>query len=169
MRFLERIVSTLPVCLLMLGFPAQAGQGSSSNQPGHHLEITEVFVDFGAEAIVITGEDFDFGPGPLLVLLGDVGNPAAGNITATCVANLVTVPQEIVCDFSGAGLPPDGDYLLAVSTGQGQSTSSEHDLTIGAVGGGLAVVAYVWYRTTGHSFTCLPTEDGLIVAASRDF
>ena len=45
-------------------------------------------VNFGDDIIVITGENFDFGPGPLEVSLGDVDNPAAGDITADCVAGL---------------------------------------------------------------------------------
>lgn len=40
----------------------------------------------------------------------------------------------IHCDFSTTALPPDGDYLLTVSTGNGQSQSDEYDLTIGGVG-----------------------------------
>ena len=82
MDFVKRValqVGTLLMCVLMFGQPAQAAQpGGSASQPGHHLEITEVLVDFAEDAIVITGENFDFGPGPLEVLLGDIDNPAAG-------------------------------------------------------------------------------------------
>jgi cysteine-rich repeat protein len=121
--------------MMMIGQSAQAAKpDTQSTQPGFHLEIYEVFVDFDSSLIVITGQDFDFGPGPLQVALGDLDNPAAGDISSLCVADLSTVPQTIECDLSVRGLPPDGDYLLSVSTGTGQSMSAEYDLTIGAMG-----------------------------------
>ena len=97
--------------------------------PGAHLNITEVSIDFDAGSIWIKGEDFDFG-GPLAVSLGELGD-----ITGLCGdVDLSGLPQLIHCDFSGIGLPADGDYLLTVATGNGQSKSDEYDLTIGAVG-----------------------------------
>ncbi len=101
--------------------------GAGGRQPGGHLRITEVLVDFAAEEIQITGEQFDFGR-PLRVSLGQLGD-----ISGLCAANF-SPPQIIVCDFSGPGLPPDGEYLLTVWTGEGQSQSDEYDLTIGAAG-----------------------------------
>ncbi len=101
-------------------------------QPGGHLKISEVFVDFTNDAILITGEDFDFGPGPLTVTLGDPDLIAAGSIV--CTPDFAASPQTIGCDFSTPGLPADGDYLLSVATGAGQSQSDEYDLTIGASG-----------------------------------
>ena len=94
--------------------------------PGRHLEITEVAVDAAAETITITGRDFDFGA-PLVVELGELGA-----VTPLCTASFAPPPQTIVCDFSSTGLPPAGDYLLAVSTGGGQSQGDEYDLTIAA-------------------------------------
>jgi microcystin-dependent protein len=138
MTFLERISplgSTLLLCFLLVGQTALAAQPDiEDRQPRFQVAITEVFVDLGNELIVIRGEDFDFGPGPLLVALGDLENPAAGEITSLCVDNLSVVPQTIVCDFSADGLPPDGDYLLAVSTGNGRRMNAEYDLTIGGRG-----------------------------------
>jgi len=88
-----------------------------------------VLVDQDAHTITITGTDLDFGPGPLLVTLGEVGD-----ITAYCLSPLPT-DTYIVCDLSGSGgLPPAGDYLLTVSQGTGQSQGDEYDLTIGAAG-----------------------------------
>src|SRR5262249_30880869 len=69
----------------------------------------------------------DFGPGPLVVTLGQVGN-----ITAQCQTPPPTAAL-ITCTLSG-GLPPAGDYLLTVSNGTGQSSNDSYALTIGAVG-----------------------------------
>ncbi len=117
------------VCVLF-GQPA-AGQGKRGQQPGGHIRIDEVFVDFNLETITIKGEDFDFG-GFLEVTLGEA---LVGDITSLCTPDFVSIPQNITCDFSvnngGTGLPPDGDYLLTVATGAGQSQSDEYDLTIG--------------------------------------
>ena len=96
--------------------------------PGGDLRVTEVFVDFNAESIEVTGENFDFGPGPLTVSLGEFGD-----VSALCSVAF-TPPQLISCDFSAGGLPPDGDYLLTVVNGNGPSQSDQYDLTIGAVG-----------------------------------
>lgn len=90
--------------------------------PGNHLNITKVAVDFDAETLTITGEQFSF-VNTLEVTLGEFG-----------LLNIVTTTDtEIVVDFPGGGLP-DGDYLLTVSRGTGQSQNDEYDLTIGAVG-----------------------------------
>jgi cysteine-rich repeat protein len=113
--------------IMMLGQLSFAAE-PAGEQPGAHLKITEVFVDFDNQEIIITGEDFDFGPGPLEVSLGEFGT-----ITDRCVPSF-SLPHMIVCDFSVGGLPADGDYLLTVATGAGQSQSDEYDLTIGAVG-----------------------------------
>jgi len=130
-KFFQTIGVVFLVCLLF-GQPA-AGQGAKGQQPGGHLRIDEVFVDFDSETITIIGEDFDFG-GFLEVTLGEA---LVGDITILCTPNFVLIPQTITCDFSapiGTGLPADGDYLLTVATGAGQSQSDEYDLTIGAVG-----------------------------------
>ena len=79
-------------------------------QPGGHLRITEVLVDFGLESITIVVEDLDFGPGPFEVTLGDA--EFIGDITSLCTENLASTPQTMACDFSTTGLPAYGDYLL---------------------------------------------------------
>ena len=92
-------------------------------------------MNFNNETITIVVEDLDFGPGPLVVRLGD--ESGFGDITSGCVDDLISNPQTLTCDFSaaglGTGLPPDGDYLVNVATGDGQSQSDEYDLTIAEV------------------------------------
>ena len=97
-----------------------AGQAWSAQPPGGHMNITEVLVDVPTDTITIIGTDLDFGPGPLSVTLGEIGE-----ITADCLSTLPTA-TVIVCDLSGSsGLPPAGDYLLTVSQGTGQSQGDE--------------------------------------------
>jgi hypothetical protein len=96
---------------------AQAGA-----QPGGHLTITNVGVNFNDHTIEIIGEQLDFGPGPLVVSLG------GEDITAGCTLNS---PTDIDCDLSDlGGIPANGDYLLVVSNGHGQSQNDEYDLSI---------------------------------------
>lgn len=114
--------------LTMLGF---CGLARATAPPGTHLHIEDVSVDFTAKKILILGQMFNFGPGPLRVTLANVGN-----LTPICTPNFTVTPQTITCDLSG-GIPPfpaAGDYLLTVSTGKGHSQIDEWDLTIGAVG-----------------------------------
>jgi cysteine-rich repeat protein len=131
----KKLRSLLPVLvLLLLSLMWQTNWAASKGeQPGKHLKTTEVLVNSDDETITIILEDLDFGPGPLVVRLGD--EAIFGDITAACAEDLVSTPQTIICDFSAAGLdtglPPDGDYLLTVATGDGQSQSDEYDLTIG--------------------------------------
>ena len=117
------------VLILMAMILISSGPLSAKKKPGGHLRITEVFVDFTNETIKITGDDFDFGSGPLTVELGELGD-----IFDQCVVSFSPLPHFISCDFSTGGLPPDGDYLLTVANGTGQSQSDQYDLTIGASG-----------------------------------
>ena len=111
------------VLLLVIAGPAW------SQPPGQHLNITEVAIDNDSHTITITGTDLDFGPGPLSVTLGEIGE-----ISGLCLASAPT-STTIVCVFPGpGGLPPARDYLLTVSQGNGQNQNDEYDLTIGAVG-----------------------------------
>jgi hypothetical protein len=111
------------VLLLVIAGPAW------SQPPGQHLNITEVAIDNDSHTITITGTDLDFGPGPLSVTLGEIGE-----ISGLCLASAPT-STTIVCVFPlTGGLPPARDYLLTVSRGTGQSQNDEYDLTIGAVG-----------------------------------
>jgi len=93
------------------------------------LMITEVYVDFGSNTIVISGKNFDNGQPPI-VLLGD--NPVALTLVGIPTAN------EIIAELPGV---PDGDYLLTVSTSRWYRWYSwyswyqdSYNLTIGAVG-----------------------------------
>ena len=63
--------------VIALGLAALMAQGKGGQNPGGHLRVTEVLVDFNAQAIEITGEDFDFGLGPLTISLGELGDISA--------------------------------------------------------------------------------------------
>lgn len=110
---------------LLLVVPAAVS--AAPKPPGKHLNVTEVTIDFATEMLRIISEDFDFG-GPISVSLGEIGD-----ISSLCALDVSGSPHQIHCDFSAAGLPPDGDYLLTVATGNEQSQSDEYDLTIGGV------------------------------------
>ena len=117
MKIFTALLSTSTLLLLCL-FPQ-----ALATPPGGHLNIEEVVVTIGDPdtTLEIKGWDFDFGS-PLEVTLA--GMPAAV-ISATGVTITATVSTSLF---------PDGDYLLTVSTGNGQSQNDEYDLTIGAVG-----------------------------------
>jgi len=119
-RGLTAVIITPILLLISVG---AASQGNSP--PGAHLDITEVRVDDpnNPTSIIIMGEDLDFGSGPLSVTLGEFG---ALTITGTPSGSLIEadLPGNIF----------DGDFLLTVSMGNGQSQNDEYDLTIGAVG-----------------------------------
>ena len=123
--YLKSVLGAIAVALAMATLLAH---GRDWGRPKTQLRITEVSVDFNAQIIKITGSDFDFGPGPLRVSLGELGD-----ISALCTDGL-TSPQFISCDFSAGGLPRDGDYVLRVVKGNGKRHRDRYDLTIGAVG-----------------------------------
>ena len=78
---LKRFTKIGPAALLGVS-AALVGTFAVHAAPGENLEIKEVFVDFGVEAIVITGENFDAGnPEDLVVTLG-----ALGDISDICAA-----------------------------------------------------------------------------------
>jgi microcystin-dependent protein len=93
--------------------------------PGGHLNITQVFFDdpISPTTITIVGTDLDFGAGPLVVTLGGFG-PLT--VTGTPTATAITADLPAVLG--------DGDYLLTVSNGNGQSQNDEYDLTVGRRG-----------------------------------
>ena len=106
-RSLSRSVGLV---VFALGVPSASGLAASSSTEtlfNKHVLITEVAVDSAAETITITGRDFDFGGAPR-VKLGEIGE-----VSSLCSASYGS-PDTVVCDFSGAGLPPDGDYLLTL-------------------------------------------------------
>jgi hypothetical protein len=78
-------------------------------------------VDFINGEIVITGVNFDNGDTPV-VTLGDYPTQLALN------SNTATEIKAVLPAV------PDGDYLIAVSTGPSVINYDEYDLTIGAVG-----------------------------------
>ena len=114
--------------LFLLVISIQGPSAWAAKPPGGHLNITEVLVTFGPpDTLTITGEDFDFGPGPLVVTFGDLGPLDIVSATATEIV--------VKCPLTLTGyMCPEGDRLLTVSMGNGQSQNDEYDLTIGAVG-----------------------------------
>ncbi len=96
--------------------------------PGNHLSISSVLVEFVPDHIItIKGERFDFGS-PLVVTFDD-----SGPLTIRS-ANATEIVVECPPDQNFVPLCLEGDYLLVVSNGIGQSQNDEYDLTIGAVG-----------------------------------
>ena len=91
--------------------------------PGGHLNIEEVAItsDGLITTIEISGTDFDFG-NALEVTLAGVPATITSSSDTTIIVTVLTTSY------------PAGDYLLNVSTGNGQSQNDEYDLTIGAVG-----------------------------------
>lgn len=90
--------------------------------PGGHLNVIQVMVDdpLDPTSITIVGEDLDFGAGPLTVMLGEYVDPLVVT-SATATEIIAQLPASIT----------EGDYLLTVSNGTGQSQNDEYDLTIG--------------------------------------
>ena len=117
----------LTVCLGWMG-SALAGKPAPS-PPGNHLIITKVEVVVVEDSVsstttlTIFGAHFSFG-NSLEVTLGEIGPPTSP---------LLYSDNEIVAEWDSA--IANGDYLLTVSTGNGQSKNDEYDLTIGAGGG----------------------------------
>ena len=122
---MRSIIVSLTFCSLI----TLIGVASGGQAPQVPATIREVFVDFANQRITIEGDGFNT-TGPVQVNLGLVGT-----ISDLCNANLVSNPQSIVCNFLPGGLPPDGDYLLSVTTGTGnQARTDTYDLSIGAIG-----------------------------------
>ena len=118
---LHTLVAVLTVTVFVSWTSLALAAKPGPTPPGNHLNIIEVSVDFNTNTLTIIGEDLGFGA-PLVVTLGGID---IGFMTATNV--------EIVSTITSSTFPP-GDYLLTVSTGNGQSQNDEYDLTIGAVG-----------------------------------
>lgn len=96
--------------------------------PGNHLNITEVLLNPGPpDTLTIIGEGFDFGE-PLDVTFGEFGSLNIVSATET------TIVVECPPDANDVPTCFDGDFLVTVSTGIGQSQNDEYDLTIGAIG-----------------------------------
>ncbi|MCZ6468557.1 MAG: hypothetical protein O6499_02795 [Candidatus Dadabacteria bacterium] len=84
--------------------------------------ITEVFPNFNDGTFEITGENFDLGPDPLQVTLGNFGN--LDIISADANMIVVAFPEGLV----------DGDYLLTVFSGSGPRKNADNIVTVGAIG-----------------------------------
>ena len=123
--YVMRIISALLTTSVLLVFSFSQALAAQPGPPGAHLDVTQVFVDDpdNPTSIMIIGVNLDFGSGPLSVTLGEFG---ALTVTGT--------PSDTLIEADLPGLISDGDYLLTVSMGNGQSQNDEYDLTIGAVG-----------------------------------
>jgi hypothetical protein len=132
MRRAALIIGILFVSVVLMSQIAIAGQTESNNTTALlnlprpiiplPLTITEVYVDFGGNTIVISGENFDNGNIPE-VLLGNDLTPLT--LVGTPTANEIVTALPAV---------PDGDYLLEVSTGWTSLNYDSYNLTIGATG-----------------------------------
>ena len=111
-------IATSLLALSMFGQPALAAPPTGSNLPGQHVDIREVFVNDPVGSITISGYNFNFGS-PLTVSLGKF--PLLTLISST--AEIIEVKCPVL--LSGACAMKAGDYLLIVSTGQGQSQNDE--------------------------------------------
>ena len=113
---ITRFHTRLSILLLLVAFPLAYGQNNN-------VKINEVLVDFEFEIITILGADFDFNKiSDLEVTLGELGD-----ITELCVSPNLPTSTEIVCNFPPGGLPAEGDFLLTVSTGTGDSKTAAYD------------------------------------------
>ena len=125
-KLLRRIIPLSGLLLLSMSVVGQSVLAASPKAvpPGGHHKVTKVLVDDPDDltSITITGEDFDIGPGPLVVALVELGSLSV--ISATGTEIVATLPASIL----------GGDFLLTVSTGEGQSQKDEYDRTIGPVG-----------------------------------
>jgi hypothetical protein len=118
--------------VLLLAIGAAAGAAPTGPpQPlpsGRHLTVTEIHVnDDPPGTLIILGRDFDFGR-PLVVTFGDLGSLEI--LTATPNVIIVACPRDV----NGRPTCVDGDFLVTVSTGIGQSQNDQYDLTIGVHG-----------------------------------
>ena len=120
--------SVLTLAVFFVSTTATFAARKDPGLPGNHLTIESVAIAYDDimypyGRLTIKGDSFSFG-NTLNVTLGEGPIPLA----------FVGVPTdtEIVADLPQA-FPP-GDYLLTVSTGNGQSQNDEYDLTIGAIG-----------------------------------
>jgi len=103
----------------LLAQPAIAAKWADTPS-GQDLIVTEVFVDFEANELIIYGQNFDNGEIPLLSLSGY-------DLTV----------ESYSTDSIIAELPPgilNGDYLLTIRTGSSVHQYESYNLTIGAVG-----------------------------------
>lgn len=124
----EQVMDTIKALLVCVLLIFVVSPSMAAKPPGGHLNVEQVIVtveDDGSGPVtrlIIVGEDLDFGPGPISVSLGGIGDLNVDDANDTVIQ--ASVPTEI----------PAGDYLLTVGNGNGQSQNDEYDLTIGAVG-----------------------------------
>ncbi len=119
---------TLPIMLSLVSISLSSAAATANDSNNGDIDIIGALATPADAALYIVGIGFD-GGGPLTVNLG-----AVGDISQLCSTDFVAMPQVLTCDFSMTGMPSDGDYRLAVSTGNGSKKSDTFDLTIGNAG-----------------------------------
>jgi hypothetical protein len=116
----------IAICFFGFGFTASA---SSKNQNGQNLIIQSAVVDYEHQQLRITGYDLlpkGFVEGESLETIVQVNEGAPLIIVGG-------TPHELLLDFPASAFPA-GDYVLTVTTGNGESQQDKWNLTIGAVG-----------------------------------
>jgi len=121
-----------PSPFLIAVIAAIATTTALAKPPQGDLRVTEVYVNFDAfdgDTLLILGEHFMSGPGPLEVTFGNFG--ALNVLSVADDEILVECPPD-----ADLGIPTcvDGDFLLTVSNDPKKKHSDEYDVTIGAVG-----------------------------------
>lgn len=121
------------------------------------VTITQVFVDVPApDQITIHGQDFDNGP-TQVVTLGEFPPLAI-------VSPPMPTPNQIVADLP-PGMPV-GDFLLTVTTGNGQNRQDTYDLTIGAQISGVPTNAIILWNQSNAcpaGFARVAAFDGMFL------
>jgi hypothetical protein len=119
-----------PSPFLIAVIAAIATSTALAKPPKGDLRVTEVFVSFDTfgDTLLIVGEGFTSGPGPLEVSFGNFGvltvlSVADDEILVECPPDADRIPTCV-----------DGDFLLTVSNDPKKKHSDEYDMTIGAVG-----------------------------------
>ena len=87
----HRVTAGLLGFILLLGTQLMNPPAMAATPPGGHLNITEVAVDNpnAPTRLMISGQDFLFGPGPLVVTLGDFG--------ALAIVGTLLIPRSQSC------------------------------------------------------------------------
>ena len=120
-----------PVPFLIAMIAAIATTTAVAKPPQGDLRVTEVFVSFDAtgDTLLVVGEGFTSGPGPLEISFGNFG--ALDVLSVADDEVLVECPPD-----ADLGIPTcvDGDFLLTVSNDPKKKHSDTYDVTIGAVG-----------------------------------
>ncbi|WP_083928386.1 tail fiber protein [Marinobacterium rhizophilum] len=125
---IRKNAALLGVGALMVAGALHTAMAEAKNDNKTPLNISAVHVDFVAGSVLISGDFFDLAD-PLTVSLGN--DSGLGDISDLCFADVLAMPQTILCDLSAEGLPADGDYRLTVGD---DKIRDAYDLTFGVAG-----------------------------------